>query len=143
MPDLHENVLKTLQFNGYWSHPESILLAMCLDERDDVREKGLEKIQTIRNDEAAGTRTYEAEIRRFEVPPNINFCAKTYDELINFETVGIEFTSPPILNDYTIGNSNYIHKSFAACKHSGILCTTRIEIMSSSLVLLLDLFEYN
>ena len=77
---------------------------MCHDERDDVREKAIAQIQTIRKEEAAGTRTYEAEIRRFEVPPNINFSAETYEDLINFETVGIEYTSPPILNDYSIGN---------------------------------------
>ena len=76
---------------------------MCHDERDDVREKAIAQIQTIRKEEAAGTRTYEAEIRRFEVPPNINFSAENYEGLINFETVGIEYTSPPILNDYTIG----------------------------------------
>ena len=77
---------------------------MTHDEREDVREKAIQIIQTIREDEAAGTRKYVAEIRRFEVPPNINFSAKTYEDLIDFETVGIEFTSPPILNDYTIGN---------------------------------------
>ena len=103
-PNLHQNVLKTLQFNGYWSHPESILLCMTHDEREDVREKAIQIIQTIREDEAAGTRKYVAEIRRFEVPPNINFSAKSYEDLTDFETVGIEFTSPPILNDYTIGN---------------------------------------
>ena len=103
-PNLHENVLKTLQFNGYWSHPESILLAMTHDARDDIREKAIQMIQNIRQEEEAGTRTYLAEIRRFEVPPNINFSAETYEDLIDFETVGIEYTSPPILNDYTIGN---------------------------------------
>ena len=101
-PELHENVLKTLQYNGHWSHPESILLAMTHDAREEVREKAINIIQNIRNEEAAGVRKYQADIRRFEPPPNINFSAESYEELIDFDTVGIEFTSPPILNDYSI-----------------------------------------
>ena len=100
--ELLENVISTLKWNGYWCHPESIILAMLFDQRESVKEKAIQLIQQCREEEEAGIREYQFEIRKFMVPKSINFEAETYDQLINLETVDVEFTSPPLLNGYSI-----------------------------------------
>ena len=98
--DLFQNVCATLQWNGYWAHPENILLSMVHDKRDAVQQKGLQLIQKCRDN--CESNTEEDEVRRFEVPQNINFLAKSYEELIDFDSVGVEFTSPPLLKDLSL-----------------------------------------
>ena len=79
---LLDNVISTLKWNGYWCHPESIILSMVHDPRDVVKEKAVQLIKKCREEEEDGTRTYEFGIRKFMVPKNINFSAETYDQLI-------------------------------------------------------------
>ena len=99
---LLDNVIATLKWNGYWCHPESIILAMLFDQRDVIKEKAIQLIQQCREEEEAGTREYQFEVRKFMVPKSINFEAESYDQLIDCDTVDVEFTSPPLLNGYTI-----------------------------------------
>ena len=100
--ELLDNVISTLKWNGYWCHPEAIILAMLFDQRESIKEKAIQLIQQCRKEEEAGTREYQFEIRKFMVPKCINFEAETYDQLINCDTVDVEFTSPPLLNGYSI-----------------------------------------
>ena len=43
---------KTIQRNGFYAHPESILRSMMADEDQSLREKAVEKIRSIRKDAA-------------------------------------------------------------------------------------------
>ena len=102
-PDLHEVTVATLKHNFYWAHPESIILRMVYDARPSVKAKGIELIQKCRQEEESGIRQYEHDgIRRFEDPKNINFEAQSYEQLIDFNNVQVEFTSPPLLDDYSL-----------------------------------------
>ena len=102
-PDLHKVTVATLRHNFYWAHPESLILRMVHDKRQHVKSKAIELIKKIRQEEESGVRKYQFEgIRRFEDPKIINFDATSYEHLIDFDNVKVEFTSPPLLNDYTL-----------------------------------------
>ena len=101
--ELHDVTVATLKHNFYWAHPESLLLKMVYDQRPHVKAKAIQLIEKCRKEEESGIRQYQHDgIRRFEDPKFINFEAQTYDELIDFEKVPVEFTSPPLLQDYSI-----------------------------------------
>ncbi|CAH0562737.1 unnamed protein product [Brassicogethes aeneus] len=70
---LRDIVDKIIQINGYFAHPENILLAMLADSRIHFRELGLRRILKSRAN-------VETEIRKFKIP-EINFEATAY--LIN------------------------------------------------------------
>ena len=96
-PDLFEIVLKEMRINGFTCHPESIILAMIHDPTAVVRQKGIKLIEKLRNQKPG------ANIRLFQVPPFINFEAKNYHQLINFDdfTEG-DWCSPPLLSTFSI-----------------------------------------
>lgn len=83
---------KIIQVNGYFAHPENILLAMLADSRIHIRELGLRRILKSRD-------RVEAEIRKFKIP-KINFEANEYLELINWQSTAI--TEPPITKKYSV-----------------------------------------
>lgn len=77
--------------NAYFAHPENILLAMMADADEHKRKKATAVVMKVKEHEHE-THT-RSKVRRFVVPP-INFQAKDWDELINWEVVSI--TEPPL-----------------------------------------------
>lgn len=86
--DLRSIVDPVIQRNGFFGHPENILLSMITDNRRHIRELGLRRIMKTRTKESTPTA-----LRRFTVP-QLNFDAKEYVELINWQDV--EVTEPPL-----------------------------------------------
>lgn len=88
--DLKDIVDAVIQRNGFFGHPENVLLAMIADERVKVRELGLRRILKARS-EATSCR----DIRIFKLP-NFNFDAKDYIDMIPWQECTV--TEPPILS---------------------------------------------
>lgn len=91
--DLKKVVHKVIQDNAYFAHPENILAAMIFDERKNVRELAVRRIQKCREKKADGL-----EIRKF-VLPKVNFLAKDYIHLINWNYTDV--TEPPMTRDWS------------------------------------------
>lgn len=90
--ELRDIIDPVIQRNGYFGHPENLLLAMISDQREYVRELGLRRIlkaRTLRADE-------QATVRQFCVP-KMNLNATEYFELIDWQDVTI--TEPPLTMD--------------------------------------------
>lgn len=74
-----KNVIdKIIQINGYFAHPENLLLAMLGDQQLHVRELALRHILKSRSMSVSA-------IRKFRVP-KINFNANDYIEIIEWQT---------------------------------------------------------
>lgn len=80
-----------IQRNGYFGHPESLLLSTITDERPAIRELGLRRILKARKVKHCSS------IRRFKVPV-LNFLAKEHIDLINWQAPGL-ITEPPVTVD--------------------------------------------
>jgi hypothetical protein len=86
LPDkLKQIVDPVLQRNGFFGHPENLLLAMITDERKHVRELGLRRILKARSTRVVG-------IRKFTVPA-LNYDVSNYIYLIDWQNTDI--TEPP------------------------------------------------
>lgn len=72
--------------NGYFAHPENILLAMLTDPQKHIRELAARRILKARTVPAT-------KLRCFQVP-NLDFNASSYVELIDWQK---NITQPPIL----------------------------------------------
>jgi len=79
-------VEKVVQENAFYGHPEAILCAMLADDRNEVRALAATRIIEARRHRPDG-------IRKFVIPP-LNFQAKTYEDLIDWDTAVI--TEPPL-----------------------------------------------
>lgn len=88
--NLRDIVNPVIQRNGYFSHPENVLLAMLTDSRSHVRELGLRRILKCRSDQSHGN---GKAIREFKIP-KLNFHATDYIELINWQS--ITYAEPPL-----------------------------------------------
>lgn len=87
--NLRQVVDPVIQRNGYYGHPENILIAMIADERAEVRRQAWKKIADIRKSHPTSD-----PVRTFQVPP-LNFNATDYTQLVNWdETV---FSEPPVI----------------------------------------------
>lgn len=91
-----QNELKTvidpiIQRNGYFGHPEAIILSMITDDRQPIRELGLRRILRARTVRKRG-------IRQYNIPP-LNFEAVSYIDLIDWQKC--ELTEPPITSHLT------------------------------------------
>lgn len=80
-----------IQRNGYFAHPENLLLAVITDENPNMRELGIRRFLKSRQSKAT-------RIRKFEIP-KLNFQASNYIDLINWQKVAL--TPPPILSAYS------------------------------------------
>jgi len=100
--DLRRIVDPVIQRNGFFGHPENILLSMITDQRLHIRELGLRRILKVRTQTNAPTA-----LRRFVVP-QLDFDANDYVELINWQDV--EITEPPL----TVSISDDAIKLFVA-----------------------------
>ena len=83
---------EVLQTNGFWSHPENILISMLTDSCRSVREKAVNCILTHRYS-SINTIDTLFEPRKFIVP-KINFGADCYWNLVDIDTTLI--TEPPL-----------------------------------------------
>lgn len=89
--DAIKNIIDpVIQRNGYFAHPENILLAMITDERLHIRELAYRRIMKIRSNATNATNT----VRSFEVQ-KLKFEAKEYTDLIDWQNAII--TVPPVL----------------------------------------------
>ena len=79
-------VYPVIQRNGFFGHPENLLLSMISDSRPHVRKLGLLRIMKARS-------LIKANIRQFSIP-EINFEATDYIELIDWQKC--KLTEPPI-----------------------------------------------
>lgn len=82
-----------IERNAFFAHPENLLLRMMVDERKHIRELGFRKILKARK---LVSKTQS--IRSFR-PPNINFQATDYIEIINWTNT--DLTPPPLLRRVT------------------------------------------
>ena len=94
-PDLTEEdrviAERVLQDNAHWAHSENILVSMIADEREEIRRKAVLRIMRARKE-------FNPDLhpRQF-IPPQINFNAQYYFDLINWETEPC--TEPPLTMD--------------------------------------------
>ena len=95
---------KVIQRNGFFAHPESILLAMLNDDDLSVRELALEKIRAAREERMIdGTNA----VRLFKAP-SLTFNANNYTDLVDW-TTGV--TEPPLLRGVSDSNlCDFIHE---------------------------------
>lgn len=83
-----------IQRNAFYGHPENILLAMVVDARLEIRVDAMNKIMKIRQKKTK-EKTNDPKIRVFAIP-TINFEAKEYTDLIQWDSV----TEPPLLKSF-------------------------------------------
>ena len=86
--NLKNIVFKVINRNGFFAHPENILLSMLWDERKYIRQLAYFRILKAR----AAT-DGKVKVRSFVVP-DLNFKAGNYYELVDCQTV--LWTEPPI-----------------------------------------------
>ena len=92
LPDNVRKVVdKCLQHNGYFGHPENILLAMIKDEREEIRELALRRIARAREVKTKG-------VRKFKIP-TLNFNAKDYYEMVDWNNT--QRCEPPLTRIFT------------------------------------------
>ena len=84
--DLMLVVDRVIQRNGYFGHPEAIILAMLVDPDQNVRELALRRILKARKKPETGVRVFQI--------PEFNFKAKSYVDLIDWQNC--QLTEPPI-----------------------------------------------
>lgn len=89
--DLLDIIDPVLQRNGYFGHPENVLLSMISDERQNIRELGLRRILKARLEKSSI-------LREFRVP-KLQFDASEYFDLIDWKNTGV--TEPPLTMNVT------------------------------------------
>ncbi|CAH1113740.1 unnamed protein product [Psylliodes chrysocephalus] len=102
-----KNVLDpVIQRNGYFGHPENMLLTMLTDERKTIRELAVRRIIKIRNQTDLHT-----EVRAF-ILPKFNFDAEDYCDLLQ---TWQEFpvTKPPLLKQVSEDDLQEIVKDYS------------------------------
>lgn len=85
--DLKAAVASTLQRNAFMVHPEHLLLGMLFDSRKHIRCLALKRIQKARQTKLKAKRVFK--------PPQVNFEAKDYIDLIDWQSTTV--TEPPLL----------------------------------------------
>ena len=97
-----------IQRNGYFGHPETIILSMITDDRQPIREFGLRRILRARKEKKEG-------IRYYKIPP-LNFKANSYIDLIDWQKCTL--TEPPLTTDLTEGDlKNLISSGESVVQH--------------------------
>ena len=88
--DIQRIIRPVISRNGFWAHPEQVLLAMISDEDQQIRTEAIQHIQAARG------RGQQEEVRSFTLP-TINFDAQRYVDIIDWTAE--EITEPPLLCD--------------------------------------------
>lgn len=97
-----EEINKCIQRNSFFAHPENILIAMCDDDRQPIRELAYRRILDGRK---VLRQRSSSEVRQYTVPP-LNMTSTDYVDMINWQKVGAEHLAPPLLRDLIILDSN-------------------------------------
>ena len=109
-PEVFSVVTGCIEDNSYYLHPEQVLLAMVTDPQEEVRNEGIRIIEKFRaqdkyrKEECIGL----MKIRVFKKPDKIDFAAKNYYTMVDFDTFHEQYLpyqvvcSPPMLRDYSI-----------------------------------------
>jgi hypothetical protein len=113
--DARAKVDKCLQQNAYFAHSENLLLSMLVDERREIRELAVRRIQRAKQNK-------ETEVRRFERPA-INLEAADYHELIDWQTV--PRTQPPMMFSVTEDELNCAIETAKRWKLDDFPCHTQ------------------
>lgn len=92
-PNLRNVVDTVIQKNGFYAHPESVLLSMATDRRPEVRKRAASSIIEARQRQESET---DCPVRHFRVP-QINFTADDYTKIIDFKEMVV--SAPPILRE--------------------------------------------
>jgi hypothetical protein len=104
LPDELKTVVDpVIQRNGYFAHPENLLLAMISDDRRHVRELGLRRLMKAKKQKKSG-------LRKFAIPI-LNFQANEYFDLIDWQE---HLTEPPLLLELSEDEISH-HIREAAC----------------------------
>ena len=83
LPSIERDVVdKCIQQNGYYGHPENVLLNMMIDERKYIRELAARKLKAARETDGCHSSS-SGDIRKFTIP-KLNFEASDYYELVNW-----------------------------------------------------------
>jgi hypothetical protein len=94
LPRRHRTAVDTvIQKNGYYAHPENMLVSMATDRRPTIRKKAADLIIAARQRQA---QEEPGPVRHFIVP-QINFDAKDYTEMVQLDAESV--TAPPILRE--------------------------------------------
>ena len=86
-PEARSVVDQCIQRNGFYGHPENVLLSMVADDRPEIRELAVRRIKKARQAKSTN-------IRKF-VLPKLNLDAEDYHSLVNWQECPI--TEPPLL----------------------------------------------
>lgn len=90
--DMQKIVHRSVQINGFFAHPENIILSMITDVDKEIRSEGFDLILQAR---AADTN----QIRRFNVPA-IKFDCDSLNSMINWNEIS-QITEPPCIQFYS------------------------------------------
>lgn len=90
--DVQRVIHRSIQINGFYAHPENILLSMITDENKDIRSEGYTRILHSRNNADQGTRKF--------VVPKLLFDCESYTNMISWDDVG-PLTEPPCIQFYS------------------------------------------
>lgn len=85
--DLKKIAFAVLQTNGFFAHPENVLIAMITDSSPDIRTLGWRRIKKARQTPR------KKSIRQFVVP-QIDFEADSYHQMIDWFSIRV--TEPPL-----------------------------------------------
>jgi len=88
---------KCIQHNGYYGHPENVILNMMIDERKHIRELAARRIKVARESDDGLCRSSD-DIRKFTIP-QLNFEAREYCELVNW--IDFHRLPPPVTSKLT------------------------------------------
>lgn len=101
LPKTLRNIIDpVIQRNGFFGHPENVLLAMLADETKEIRQIAYTRILQCRSNSSS--------LRKFNVP-EFNFKASNYFEIFDWDKIAI--TEPPLLQDLSIDELKQITES--------------------------------
>lgn len=83
---IQKPVQDSIQYNGFYSHSENILLGMITDQDKNIRQVGYEKILTARSKQSLKVRVFSI--------PLIQFQCDSYITMIKWDTALV--TEPPL-----------------------------------------------
>lgn len=78
-----------IERNGFFAHPENLMLTMIEDDNKLIRQLGLRRIVKARQIDA------KRKTVRTITPPKINFDAQEYPDIVNW--MNCDLSSPPLL----------------------------------------------
>ena len=89
-PDLFAAVQPVIQNGSYWFHSENLILAALADKRKEIREKAVNRILAIRNDEVVketqlAFKQSSFKKQRVFIKPDLKYDSQDYVDIIDWE----------------------------------------------------------